>query len=306
MRMRGIGAGGESSAASGDYAAISREQRAAIRKHYGFDKPFLVRYWKWLFRDAMGMRMESYSFPNRTAWQLISERFPVSLTFGLTGFLLTYLVCIPLGMLKALRHGGVFDFASSVIVFTGYAVPAFALGMVLKMAFCGTVDGMWDILPATGFYSQNFGEMSFFDKVWDIFTHMLLPVVCYMSGSFAVLTLLMKNSLLEQVRSDYVRTAYSKGAGTARVLWFHVLRNALIPIATGFGGVLTLIFAGSVIIERVFEIPGMGTLSLEAIVGRDYPVFMGVLSLTALLGLAGNIVSDIAYMIIDPRISFEK
>ena len=306
MRMRGIGSGGESSGGTGVQGTVSDEQRAAIREHYGFDKPFLVRYWKWLWNDRIGMRMESYSFPNKTAWQLISEKFPISLTFGLTGFLLTYLVCIPLGMLKALRNGSAFDFASSVLVFIGYAMPAFALGMFLKMLFCGTVEQMWDILPATGFHSQDFPNMPLWERAWDIFKHMLLPVVCYMSGSFAVLTLLVKNSLLEQVHSDYVRTAYAKGASTCRVLLVHVLRNALIPVATGFGGVLTLIFAGSVIIERVFEIPGMGTLSLDAIVGRDYPVFMGVLSLTALLGLLGNIVSDIAYIIIDPRISFEK
>ena len=306
MRMRGIGSGGESSGGTGTQGTVSEEQRSAIREYYGFDKPFLVRYWKWLWKDRIGMCMESYSFPNKTAWQLISEKFPVSLTFGLTGFLLTYLVCIPLGMLKALRNGSAFDFASSALVFIGYAMPAFALGMFLKMLFCGTVEQMWDVLPATGFHSQNFVEMTMWGKVWDVCKHMLLPVICYMSGSFAVLTLLVKNSLLEQVRSDYVRTAYAKGASTFRVLFVHVLRNALIPVATGFGGVLTLIFAGSVIIDRVFEIPGMGTLSLDAIVGRDYPVFMGVLSLTALLGLLGNIVSDIAYIIIDPRISFEK
>ena len=307
MRMRGGGAGGESTGnVTEGSEAISPEQREAIVKHYGFDKPFLYRYWKWLWNDRIGMSMESYKFPNKTAWQLISERFPISLTFGLTGFILTYLVCIPLGLCKALKHGTAFDFASSAIVFIGYSIPAFALGMVLKMAFCGTVEQMWDLLPATGFHSADFDSMSFLAKARDIFSHMLLPVICYMVGSFAVLTLLMKNSVLEQINSDYVRTVYAKGAGTARVLLVHVLRNALVPIATGFGSVLTLMFAGSVIIEQVFEIPGMGSLSLEAIVGRDYPVFMGVLSLTAVLGLLGNILSDFAYITIDPRISFGK
>ncbi|MBR0458069.1 MAG: ABC transporter permease subunit [Victivallales bacterium] len=308
LKMRGLGTGGESSASSqvsrGEEGGVSAEQREAIRKYYGFDQPFLVRYWHWFWRDRIGMRMESYRFPNKTAWQLIRERFPVSLTFGLTGFLLTYLVCIPLGMAKALRHGTPFDFATSAIVFIGYAIPAFALGMLLKMALCGTVEQLWDIFPATGFHSPDFAQLSFWARAKDIFRHMFLPVVCYMSGSFAVLTLLMKNSLLEQINSDYVRTVYAKGAGTFRVLWKHVLRNALIPVATGFGSVLTLMFAGSVIIEQVFEIPGMGLLSLEAIVGRDYPVFMGVLALTAFLGLLGNILSDFAYVLIDPRISF--
>ncbi len=306
MRMRGGGAGGESAAtATEGAAAISEEQREAIRRHFGFDRPFLVRYGQWVWRDRLGMRMESYKFPNKTAWQLISERFPVSLIFGLTGFICTYLVCIPLGMMKALKNGSTFDVVSSVIVFAGYAVPAFALGMVLKMLFCGTVDGLWDIFPATGFHSRDFADLSFPGKVKDIFMHMFLPVLCYMVGSFAVLTILMKNSLLEQINSDYVRTVYAKGASTFRVLWAHVFRNALIPIATGFGGVLTLMFSGSVIIERVFEIPGMGSLSMEAIVGRDYPVFMAILALTSILGLIGNIFSDLCYVIIDPRISFQ-
>ena len=307
LRMKGGGAGGESTGTATEGAeAISPEQREAIRKYYGFDKPFLQRYAHWLWKDRIGMAMDSYKYPNKTAWQLISERFPVSLIFGLTGFLLTYLVCIPLGLVKALKHGSAFDLASSAIVFIGYSIPAFALGMVLKMAFCGTVEQLWDILPATGVHSMNYDTLSAWGKVVDTAKHMFLPVLCYMVGSFAVLTMLMKNSILEQINSDYVRTVYAKGAGTARVLVVHVLRNALIPVATGFGGVLTLIFAGSVIIESVFEIPGMGTLSLEAIVGRDYPVFMGVLSLTAILGLLGNILSDFAYITIDPRISFGR
>ena len=136
--------------------------------------------------------------------------------------------------------------------------------------------------------------------------HMALPVVCYMIGNFAVLTLLMKNSLIEQVSKDYVRTILAKGGSFTRAIWGHALRNSLVPIATGFGSILTVMFAGSVIIEQVFEIPGMGRLSLEAIVGRDYPVFMGILSLTALLGLVGNILSDFMYVIIDPRITFKE
>ena len=306
MRMRGGGEGGETvSANAGEAGKVSETQREYIRKHYGFDQPFPKRYWKWLVTDRIGLKMESYKFPNKTAWQLISERFPVSLIFGLTGFIVTYLVCIPLGVMKALKHGKPFDLASSVIVFVGYAVPAFALGMILKMAFCGTVDGLWDFLPATGFHSSDFDSMSFLQKAKDLFLHMILPIICYMVGSFAVLTLLMKNSLLEQINSDYVRTVYAKGGSTSRVLWCHVLRNAMIPIATGFGSVLTIMFAGSVIIERVFEIPGMGSLSMEAIVGRDYPVFMGTVALTSILGLLGNVLSDFCYVVIDPRISLK-
>ncbi|MCD4764257.1 MAG: ABC transporter permease subunit, partial [Desulfobacterales bacterium] len=290
MKMKGIGAG-ESSRGAGAQASISIQQRKAIEAHFGFDQPFYKRYWKWLVTDRLGMKMESYKFPNKTAWQLIKERFKVSLIFGVAGFVLSYLACIPLGILKALRHNKMFDLGSSLVIFVGYAIPPFAFGMVLKMLFCGTVEGLWDFFPVSGFYSDNFAAMTFREQTKDIFMHMFLPVLCYIIGNFAILTLLMKNSLLEQISKDYIRTVLAKGGSFTRAIWGHAFRNSLIPIATGFGSILTVMFAGSVIIEQVFEIPGMGRLSLEAIVGRDYPVFMGILSLTSVLGLIGNIFS---------------
>lgn len=305
MNMKGIGAG-ESSIGAGTQTSISIQQRKAIEAHFGFDQPFYKRYWKWLVTDRLGMKMESYKFPNKTAWQLIKERFKVSLIFGVAGFVLSYLVCIPLGILKALRHNKIFDLGSSLVIFVGYAIPHFAFGMVLKMLFCGTVEGLWDFFPVSGFYSDHFAEMTFQEQTKDVFMHMLLPVLCYIIGNFAILTLLMKNSLLEQISKDYIRTVLAKGGSFARAIWGHAFRNSLIPIATGFGSILTVMFAGSVIIEQVFEIPGMGRLSLEAIVGRDYPVFMGILSLTSVLGLIGNILSDFLYILIDPRIDFQK
>jgi microcin C transport system permease protein len=178
--------------------------------------------------------------------------------------------------------------------------------MVLKMLLCGTVDGFWSIFPVAGFESENFAAMSFGEKVADRFEHMLLPLICYISGNFAVLTMLMKNSLLDQIGSDYIRTVLARGGTFRRAVWGHAFRNALIPVATGFGAILTLMFAGSVVIEQVFEIPGMGRLSLEAIVGRDYPVFMAILAITSLLGLLGNVLSDLCYVLIDPRIHFRK
>ncbi len=305
MKMKGIGAG-ESSRGAGAQASISIQQRKDIEAHFGFDQPFYKRYWKWLVTDKLGMKMESYKFPNKTAWQLIKERFKVSLIFGVAGFVLSYLACIPLGILKALRHNKMFDLGSSLVIFVGYAIPPFAFGMVLKMLFCGTVEGLWDFFPVSGFYSDNFAAMTFWEQTKDIFMHMFLPVLCYIIGNFAILTLLMKNSLLEQISKDYIRTVLAKGGSFTRAIWGHAFRNSLIPIATGFGSILTVMFAGSVIIEQVFEIPGMGRLSLEAIVGRDYPVFMGILSLTSVLGLIGNIFSDFLYILIDPRIDFQK
>lgn len=302
MQMRGF----DSSGVATRSESISEEQRQAIRSHFGFDKPFLVRYYDWLVVNKMGMTVESYKYSNKTVWELISERFPVSLTFGVAGFVLTYLICIPLGIAKALRNGTGFDLASSVAVFTGYAIPAFAFGMLLKTVFSGTSEHFFDIFPIGGFRSEYFDEMSLWGKVKDQFMHMFLPVMCYVIGNFAVLTLLMKNSLLEQISQDYVRTVVAKGGNMQRAVWKHALRNALIPIATGFGGVLSIMFAGSVLIERVFNIPGMGLLSLEAIVGRDYMVFMGTLALTSIVALLGRVLSDFCYVLIDPRISFNK
>ena len=305
MSMRGVGDASVDAAAAAGPSGISPDQRKALEEHFGFDRPLLQRYWKWLVTDRIGMAVDSYKYPNKTVLQLIVERFPVSLIFGLTGFFLTYLVCVPLGIAKAVRNGSWFDTASSVLVFIGYAIPAFAFGMLLKMFFSGTTEGLWDIFPVSGFTSENFAEMSGADKAKDLFMHMFLPVTCYMIGNFAVLTLLMKNSLLEQVSQDYVRTVLAKGATFKRAIWGHAFRNSLIPIATGFGSIFTLIFAGSVLIEKVFEIPGMGLLSLDAIVSRDYMVFMGILALTSILALVGRIFSDVCYMFIDPRIHFD-
>jgi microcin C transport system permease protein len=302
-RMKAIGTG-ESRLTTGAAASISPDQRAAIERHFGFDRPVYERYWNWLVRDRLGMRMESYKYPNKTAWQLISERFPVSLVFGIAGLILSYGVCIPLGIAKALRNGSRFDLASSLLVFTGYAIPAFAFGMVLKMLLCGTVDGFWDVFPLSGMNSEQADTFPLWQRLADTAWHMVLPVLCYVIGNFAVLTLLMKNALLEQIGKDYVRTVLARGGSMRRAVWRHALRNALIPIATGLGGILTVMFAGSVLIEQVFEIPGMGRLSLDAIVGRDYPVFLGILSLTSILGLLGGIFSDFCYVLVDPRITF--
>ncbi len=305
MAMKGLGTH-ESPGAAGAAYSITETQRKEIEAYYGFDQPFYQRYWSWLATDKIGMTMPSYRFPDKTAWELIRERFRVSLIFGVAGFVLSYLICIPLGIAKALRHNSAFDLGSSAVVFIGYAIPPFALGMVLKMLFCGTVEGMWDIFPASGFRSDNFGQLSLGGQISDIFMHMFLPVLCYVIGNFAVLTLLMKNSLIEQIGRDYIRTVIAKGGSFRRAVWGHAFRNALIPIATGMSGILMVMFAGSVIIEQVFEIPGMGRLSLESIVGRDYPVFMGILALTSILGLLGNIFSDLLYVLIDPRINFQE
>jgi microcin C transport system permease protein len=304
MRMRGGGGGSESGAAAARVSRVTEEMRRELNRQYGFDQPFLKQYGLWFWRDHIGLTVSSLHYTNKTAWQMIRGRMPVSLWFGITGFLLSYLVCIPLGIGKALRHGSAFDVGTSLLVFVGYAMPALALGMILKTLLCGTVEGMWDIFPLGGFESANAETLSWGARLLDRGYHMVLPIVCYMIGGFAVLTLMMKNSLLEQIGADYVRTVLAKGATSRRAIWGHAVRNALIPIATGFGGILSIFFAGSFIIETIFEINGIGRLSLEAINNRDYSIFMAMLSLTTSLQLLGNLLSDFCYMLIDPRMHF--
>ena len=309
LKMRGMGgSGGEvtQAAAQGNGASVSKKYRKELEAQYGFDKPLHVQYWNWLVVNRMGLKLPSYDYPNKTAWQLIKTRIPVSIWFGLTSFILTYMVCIPLGIAKALRHRQAFDAFSSVVVFVSYAIPNFALGMALKMMLCGTVDGLWDAFPIGGISSKFVVEPTFWQWFADRAWHMFLPIVCYVSSGFAMLTLLMKNSLLDQISADYVRTVVAKGGTRRRAIWCHAFRNALVPIATGIGPMITLLFAGSIIIESIFEIPGMGRLSWDALIGRDYSVFLALLALTASFQLVGNLISDVLYMIIDPRIDFSR
>ena len=305
MRARGIGSSAAATAGAAAASGVTKEYRMELERQFGFDKPVWRQYWDWLVTNRMGLSLESYDYPNKTAWQLIRSRIPVSLWFGIVSAVLTYLVCIPLGVAKAMRRDGKFDAVTSLVVFAAYAIPSFALALGLKTLFCGTVDGLWDAFPLGGLSSEfDFPPTAmerFADRVW----HMALPVACYVSGSFAMLTLLMKNSILDQISSDYVRTAIAKGASRRRALWCHAFRNALIPVATGFGRIVALVFAGSIIIETVFEIPGMGLLGWDALVGRDYAVFLALLALTSVFQLAGNLISDILYMVIDPRMDFE-
>ena len=305
MRLKGMAQASESGS-SVSASHISDAYKKDLEKQFGFDKPIVVQYYDWLIVNRMGMKLPSYDYPNKTAWQLIKSRIPVSLWFGLASFLLTYMICIPLGIAKALKHRQAFDAGSSLVVFIAYAIPSFALAMMLKMFFCGTVEGLWDAFPLGGISSDFDVEPGFWTWFADRAWHMALPICCYVAGGFAMLTLLMKNSLLDQISADYIRTVIAKGATRRRAIWLHAFRNALIPIATGLGPMIGLLFAGSIIIETIFEIPGMGRLSWDALIGRDYAVFLALLALTASFQLVGNLISDVLYMVIDPRIDFSK
>ena len=273
-----------------------------IRRYYGFDKPVHVRYVQWLWKALHLDLGNSYVYQD-PVWDVIKSRFPVSIFIGLTGFFLSYFICVPLGVLKAVRHGSKFDFLSSAIVFLGYSVPGWALGTALLVLFGG--GSFWSVFPLGGFRPDNWQYLSLWGKITQQIYYMFLPVVCYMVSAFATLTILSKNSLMENLGQDYVRTAYAKGVRPNRVIFVHALRNSLIPIVTGLGNAISLILAGSFLIERVFNIDGMGYLGYTSILQRDYPVALGILVIDSVLMLVGNILSDIIYATVDPRVRFQ-
>jgi microcin C transport system permease protein len=281
---------------------IPQEALDEMRRYYGFDKPVYTRYALWLWNVLHFDLGRSYIYQD-PVWDVIRARFPISMFLGLTGFFLSYLVCIPLGVFKAIRHGSRFDLLSSLIVFLGYSIPGWALGTALLVLLGG--GSFWNVFPLGGFRPADWEYLSFFGKVAAQIHYMFLPVVCYMIESFATLTILMKNSLMENLGQDYIRTAYAKGLSERRVIFVHALRNSLIPIATGLGTEISIILAGSFLIEKVFNIDGMGYLGYTSILQRDYPVALGILVISSILLLVGNILSDMIYVLVDPRIRFK-
>ncbi len=279
---------------------LSEEQIEELKKYYGFDKPVLTSYFLWMrkvLKGDLGVSTRYYD----PVWGMIKERIPISLYFGIITMTLVYGICIPLGIVKAIKHKSSFDNTTSVIVFTGYAVPGWVIGVLLLILF----SSYWDIFPLGGMVSEEFEDFNLFQKMADIIWHTVLPLAAYMVGSFSVMTLLMKNTLLDNLSADYVRTAIAKGLPFKKAVFRHALRNSLIPIATHFGNNISIILMGSFLIEKVFNINGMGLLGYEAIIERDYPVVLGILVISSLLLLIGNILSDICVAIVDPRVKFE-
>jgi microcin C transport system permease protein len=290
---------GISTQTAGQGMAISEEQLRKLKEYYGFDKPVLESYVDWLGKVFTGDLGTSYRY-NEPVWEVIKDRFPVSLYYGLVTLVLTYAVCIPLGIVKAVRHRTVLDNLTSVLIFIGYAIPGYALGSLLLLYFSVRLD--W--FPMGGFVSFSFAEKDFLGKALDLLQHSVLPLICYMVGAFALVTMLLKNHLMDNLAADYIRTAVAKGVSFRRAVTGHALRNSLIPIATTFGQNITLLVSGSFLIETIFDIDGFGLLGLTAILDRDYPVVMGVVLLSSLLLLIGNILSDFLVALVDPRIRF--
>jgi microcin C transport system permease protein len=301
-QMSQSGEGGGGGGGGRGAVEIPPEALEEMKRYYGFDKPPHIRYLNWLWNLLHMDLGRSYIYQD-PVWDVIKQRFPVSIFIGLTSFVLSYLICVPLGVMKAVKHGSKLDFTSSLIVFLGYSIPGWALGTLLLVLFGG--GSFWDVFPLGRFRPSNWEYLSFSQKVIQQTYHMFLPVCCYMIGQFATLTILMKNSLMENLGQDYVRTAFAKGLDERRVIFVHALRNSLIPIATGLGHVISLVLAGSFLIERVFNIDGMGYLGYTSILQRDYPVALGILVVSSLLMLIGNILSDMIYVIVDPRIRFK-
>jgi microcin C transport system permease protein len=236
-----------------------------------------------------------------SVWSMILERIPISLFYGIIGLLLSYGVCIPLGVIKAIKHRTVLDTTTSLLIFSGYAVPAFALASVLTVY----PAARWGWFPSGGFVSESFSDLSLLAKLKDLFHHAVLPLLCYMIGGFATMTMLMKNNLMDNLAADYVRTAIAKGASFKQSVLRHALRNSLIPIASSLGGILGVFVTGSVLIERVFDINGSGLLHFQAVEDRDIPLMMGLLTVDVILLMLGNILSDFFVAITDPRVRFE-
>ncbi|MBS7350888.1 MAG: ABC transporter permease subunit [Comamonas sp.] len=298
----GMGAGAEGGGLAYRGAqGVDEERIAHIKALYGFDKPAHERFLQMLGQFARFDLGRSF-FQNKDVWQLIKEKLPVSISLGLWTFFISYLVAVPLGVAKAVRAGSRFDFISTLIILIGYAIPGFVLGVALLVIFGGQLQ--W--FPLRGLTSSNWQDLSVWGKVVDYLWHIALPVTAMVAGSFAVTAMLTKNAFLEEIRKQYVLTAYAKGLSERQVLYRHVMRNALLPIVTGFPAAFVgAFFTGSLLIETLFSLDGLGLLSYESVIRRDYPVVLGTLYLFTLIGLATKLISDLCYVWVDPRVKFD-
>jgi microcin C transport system permease protein len=283
---------------------IDADRVKEIKALYGFDKPPLERFWQ-MVKGFLTLDLGQSFYHHKDVWSLVKSKLPVSVSLGLWTFFLTYFVSVPLGVAKAVREGSRFDAATSIAVLIGYSIPGFVLGVLLLVLFGGGSFVQW--FPLRGLISDNWESLSLFGKVTDYLWHITLPVLASVAGSFAVMTMLTKNTFLEEIRKQYVLTARAKGLSERNVLYKHVFRNALIPLVTGFpAAFIGAFFAGSLLIETLFSLDGLGLLSYESVVRRDYPVVMGTLYLFTLIGLIVKLIGDLCYVWADPRVQFES
>jgi microcin C transport system permease protein len=304
-QLQGRDSGGEGAAAVGagyrGRQGVDAARIEEIRRLYGFDKPAPERFVQMLGQFARFDLGQSF-FQHKPVWDLIKEKLPVSVSLGLWTFFLSYLISVPLGIAKAVRAGSRFDTLTSLVVLVGYAIPGFVLGVALLVVFGGQLQ--W--FPLRGLTSSHWDQLSLGAKVVDYLWHITLPVTASVLGAFAVTTMLTKNAFLEEIRKQYVLTARAKGLSERQVLWKHVMRNALIPLVTGFpAAFIGAFFTGSLLIETLFSLDGLGLLSYESVMRRDYPVVLGTLYLFTLIGLLTRLISDLCYVWVDPRVKFD-
>lgn len=308
-QLQGTGSGGEAAGGGkvnfyrGD-SGLDDERIEKLKALYGFDKPAHIRFFDMIGNFMVFDLGDSY-FNNKSVTDLIISKLPVSISLGVWTFFIVYLTCIPLGIAKAVRDGTSFDVITSTIILIGYAIPGFVLGLLLLVLFGG--GSFWDVFPLRGIVSDNWSELSWFSKITDYLWHMTLPIIASVVGSFAVMTMLTKNSFLEEVRKQYVLTARAKGLKEGTVLYKHIFRNAMIPLITGFpSAFIFAFFSGSLLIETIFSLDGLGLLSYESILKRDYPVVFGSLYFYTIIGLLAKLLSDLSYVLVDPRIQFDS
>lgn len=298
------GAGGGDSLRYRGAQGLDPEFVKELEKQFGFDQPIHIRYVR-MMADFARFRFGKSYYRDQNVLELIREKMPVSISLGLWSTLLIYLISIPLGIRKALRDGSAFDAWTSAVVVAGNAIPSFLFGIALVIFFAGGRYFQW--FPLQGLTSENWEALSPLGKTLDYAWHLVLPVLTMTIGGFATLTMLTKNSFLDQIHQQYVMTAYAKGLTERQVLYRHVFRNAMLIVISSFPSVLIMtLFTGSVLIEVIFGLDGIGLLGFEAALKRDYPVMLGSLFIFQLLGLFLTLVSDLMYTLIDPRIDFEK
>ena len=310
-RVGGSAAGETGSAASTTGTSTYRGARGIdpalikeIEKLYGFDKPASERFWQMIGNYVRFDFGDSF-YRDRSVVDLVIDKMPVSISLGLWTTILVYLISIPLGIAKAVRDGSRFDVWTSAVVIVGYSIPGFLFAVLLVVLFAG--GSFLDWFPLRGLVSENWADLSWPARIADYFWHITLPVVAMTIGGFAGLTMLTKNSFLEEVNKQYVVTARAKGLDEHRVLYGHIFRNAMLIVVAGFpGAFVSILFTGALLIEVIFSLDGLGLLGFEAAINRDYPVMFGTLYFFTLMGLLLNLAGDLMYMVIDPRIDFES